>query len=61
MTYDYKCDGCTREFELEQKIKDKPVTKCMYCGRHTARRLISGSNFQLVGKGWYKDGYSKGA
>ncbi len=57
-TYDYECNGGHR-FEVSQNIKDKPVPKCLQCGRK-CRRLISGGSFILKGSGWAKDGYSSG-
>lgn len=58
-TYDYRCDRCNCETEVEQSIKDPPLTKCPHCGEDELRRLISsssGSGFVLNGDGWFKKG-----
>lgn len=46
--YEYKCSNCGR-FELEQSIKDKPLTTCPSCGGE-AQRLIS-KNVSIIFKG----------
>lgn len=60
-TYEYACDTCSKEYEIEQKIVDPPIEKCETekC-EGTPKRVISRSNFALKGSGWFKDGYSKG-
>lgn len=57
-TYEYVCDGCGKEWELEQRISEDPIKKCPKCGKLKARRAISGGNFILKGGGWYADLYS---
>jgi putative FmdB family regulatory protein len=57
-TYEYGCEACGHQFELEQSIIEKPVKKCPRCGKLKARRLISQGNFILKGGGWYSDLYS---
>lgn len=58
MTYEYQCTSCSHEWEVDQKISDKPVTACPKCKRKKAKRLISlGSKFQLKGSGWSSDSY----
>jgi len=58
-TYDYGCDACGNQWELEQRISADPVKKCPKCGKNKARRMISGGNFILKGGGWYADLYHK--
>lgn len=58
-TYEYGCDGCGNQWELEQRISEDPVKKCPKCGKKKARRMISGGNFILKGSGWYADLYHK--
>ncbi len=55
-TYEYHCDSCEREFEVDQRITDDPSSECPECGGK-AHRLISASNFILKGSGWYKTDY----
>lgn len=57
-TYEYGCDACGNQWELEQRISADPVKKCPKCGKLKARRMISGGNFILKGGGWYADLYS---
>ena len=57
--YEYVCNACGHEFEEEQSIKDDPITICPECGKEKVERLISISSFQLVGGGWFSEGYTK--
>lgn len=58
MTYDYACGACNHIWQAEQKITEPALDTCPRCGAKEARRLISGGGaFQLMGKGWAKDGY----
>jgi len=56
-TYQYQCDACGKGFELEQRITEDAIKKCVKCGKKKARRMISSGNFILKGGGWYSDGY----
>ena len=60
-TYEYGCQGCGHEWELEQRISEDPIKKCPKCKKQKARRLISAGNFILKGSGWYADLYHKPA
>jgi putative FmdB family regulatory protein len=53
--YEYECTK-GHQFEVEQRISDKPLARCKVC-RAKARRLISRTSFVLKGGGWYSDGY----
>jgi putative FmdB family regulatory protein len=58
-TYEYACSSCKHEWELEQSIKEDPITECPSCHEATAKRQISrGTGFILKGSGWYADLYS---
>jgi putative FmdB family regulatory protein len=59
-TYEYECTACEHEFEEEQRMSDPHIETCPKCGKDTAKKVISVSNFQLAGQGWCSDGYSKG-
>jgi len=59
--YEYRCEACGHEFEVMQKISDKPVRKCESCGRQKAKRIISQTSFVLKGGGWYATDYSRQA
>lgn len=55
--YEYRCRECTEEFEVMQKISDRPLRKCRSCGGRLDK-LLSQTAFVLRGSGWYSDGYS---
>ncbi|HZO08371.1 MAG TPA: zinc ribbon domain-containing protein [Myxococcota bacterium] len=56
--YEYRCDKCDREFEVERRITDPPLAACPKCRSRKLRRLISQTSFVLKGGGWYSDLYS---
>jgi putative FmdB family regulatory protein len=56
--YEYKCNACGREFEVQQRMSDPELTDCEVCGKKALERLISRTAFSLKGGGWYKDLYS---
>lgn len=56
--YEYCCKSCGHEFEIIQKITDKPIKKCEKCGKLQAKRMISQTSFILKGSGWYVTDYS---
>ena len=46
-TYEYECKSCEHHFEIEQSIKDDPLTMCPNCHEDFLRRLISKTSFVL--------------
>ncbi len=56
--YDYRCEKCGKEFEIEQKISESPIKKCPKCGGRVTR-LISNTSFVLKGSGWYLTDYAR--
>ena len=53
MTYEYTCNNCGHEWEIEQPISDTPVEDCPKCREKKAKRLISKGTFilkELLGK-----------
>lgn len=54
--YEYRCEKCGNKFEKIAKYDD--VVSCEICG-YVTKKVPPLSNFQLKGKGWAKDGYSK--
>ncbi len=56
--YEYLCDKCQREFEVEQRISDDPIRSCPHCRSRKVKRLISRTSFVLKGSGWYSDLYA---
>ena len=57
-TYEYLCQRCESEFEVEQRITDDPIKTCPSCRSRKVKRLISRTSFVLKGSGWYSDLYS---
>jgi len=56
--YEYACEKCHREFEVEQRITDDPIKTCPSCRSRKVKRLISRTSFVLKGGGWYSDLYA---
>ena len=40
-TYEYRCNGCQREFEIQQKMSDDDLVHCDVCGQDKLEKLIS--------------------
>ncbi len=57
--YEYRCNGCAKTFEVNQKFSDDPIKECIHCSEKDVEKLISQSSFVLKGGGWHQDGYSK--
>jgi putative FmdB family regulatory protein len=55
--YEYSCENCQEEFEVIQRISDKPLSTCPSCRSQQIKKKTSISAFHLKGGGWYKDGY----
>jgi putative FmdB family regulatory protein len=57
-TYEYQCpEG--HEFELFQKMSDKPRAKCPDCGRVATRKISGGAGLVFKGSGFYITDYGK--
>lgn len=56
--YEYECSKGHIE-EVEQRIVADPLKTCPKKGcRCKTKRLISRTNFQLKGNGWFNNGYA---
>ncbi len=51
--YEYRCTSCGNELEVIQKVSDSPLTECQKCGKNSLEKVISSTQFQLKGTGWY--------
>lgn len=51
--YEYECVACSTNYERLQRMSD-PDPPCPECNSSDVRRLISASNFELKGTGWYQ-------
>src|ERR671910_3285840 len=57
-TYEYQCpEG--HEFELFQKMSDRPRAKCPTCGNPAMRRISGGAGLVFKGSGFYITDYGK--
>ena len=56
-TYDYRCTACGRDFELFQRMSDRPEAECPGCGREAERLISGGAGFLFRGDGFYITDY----
>ncbi len=57
-TYEYQCpEG--HEFELFQKMSEKPRAKCPVCGKSATRKISGGAGLVFKGSGFYITDYGK--
>lgn len=52
-TYDYRCRACGRDFEVFQRMSDKPGASCPGCGSAAERLISGGAGFLFKGDGFY--------
>lgn len=57
--YEYICNKCNTRTEKLEKINEKNETICPSCKENSLKKIISISNFNLKGSGWYKTDYKK--
>ncbi|MEO8140588.1 MAG: zinc ribbon domain-containing protein [Gemmatimonadota bacterium] len=57
-TYEYLCPA-GHEFELFQKMSDKPRAKCPTCGKLAVRKISGGAGLVFKGSGFYITDYGK--
>ncbi len=58
-TYEYRCNACEAEFEVQKRMSDPVDAACPHCGSDRTQRLISHSSFVLKGSGWYVTDYAR--
>jgi putative FmdB family regulatory protein len=58
--YEYGCESCGHQLEVQQRFSDAPLKTCPACGKDALEKLISAAAFHLKGGGWYRDGYGSG-
>jgi putative FmdB family regulatory protein len=57
-TYEYECpEG--HEFELFQKMSEKPRAKCPVCGKLAERMISGGAGLVFKGSGFYITDYGR--
>jgi putative FmdB family regulatory protein len=52
-TYEYRCEGCDRTFEIVQSFTDEPLTTCEACTGHL-RKVYAPVGIVFKGSGFYK-------
>lgn len=57
--YEYRCKSCDHEFEEFVRSGDAEPDTCPECEAPSISRLISNTNFQLKGSGWYETDYAR--
>lgn len=57
-TYDYRCAGCTQEFEVVQSFYDDPISVCEECGGKVAK-VYRSPGIVFRGSGWHSKDYGK--
>jgi len=59
-TYVYECSACEEVFEVEQRITEDALTKCILCPTGTVKRVIQPVGISFKGSGFYvNDSQSK--
>lgn len=58
--YEYRCQSCSHEMEVMQKVADPPLVDCPSCQRPELRKKLSASAFRLSGGGWYETDFKTG-
>lgn len=56
-TYEYKCPKCDTQFEVFQRMKDRPGAPCPKCGAKAQRQLSGGHGLVFKGSGFYTTDY----
>ena len=59
-TYEYRCKGCAREFEIFQSFQDDALTTCDECGG-ALRKLFGNVGISFKGDGFYKNDHGANA
>jgi len=52
--YEYVCNECGHQFDVLQKMSDKPLSDCPACEKSALKKKISAPGFRLSGSGWYE-------
>jgi putative FmdB family regulatory protein len=57
-TYVYECSSCDKQFEVEQRITEEPLTSCACGSSGTVKRLIQPIAVMFKGAGFHINDYS---
>lgn len=55
--YAYRCDACSHQMDVLQKISDS-APACPECGHTPMVKQITAAAFDLKGSGWYKTDFA---
>jgi putative FmdB family regulatory protein len=58
--YEYRCQSCSQDLEVMQKLSDPELSDCPACSQPQLKKLISAVGFRLKGSGWYETDFKKG-
>jgi putative FmdB family regulatory protein len=58
-TYEYQCQKCGHQFELLQKMSDKPASECPKCKGKVKKLISGGTGLIFKGTGFYSTDYKK--
>jgi putative FmdB family regulatory protein len=50
-TYEYRCNACKRELEVQQRMSDPELVRCEACGADALEKLISWTSVRGSGAG----------
>ena len=56
-TYEYKCLGCNRRFDVFQSMTAEPLTECDVCHGQLKRLIGAGAGIIFKGSGFYATDY----
>lgn len=56
-TYEYECTKCKERFDLFQRMTEKPLQKCRFCGGKVRRLIGAGAGLIFKGSGFYATDY----
>jgi putative FmdB family regulatory protein len=56
--YEYVCQSCGKKTEVLQRISEKPLKICPYCGGRL-KKAASAPAIQFKGSGWYVTDYAR--
>ncbi|WP_341236908.1 FmdB family zinc ribbon protein [uncultured Limnobacter sp.] len=59
--YAYRCEACSFEKDVLQKLSDAPLTQCPSCGQSSFAKQVTAAGFQLKGSGWYVTDFRGGS
>jgi len=60
MLYEYRCEECNVEFDVEHGLNEPGPGRCVTCSSNRVKRIISTApRFVLKGSCWASDGYTK--